>query len=134
MQKFPPVEEAGHGEARRERDDDADQGDDEGRLARALEPVQVGLQPRGEHEDDDPQLGDLIQKGGLADKAEAGRAQQDPRDEGAHHLGQGDPLGEDAQQLGAQQDHRQPQQKLIVHGLPPLQDIYSRRIGGPAQG
>lgn len=102
----PLVEQGGQHKAAGQGDQHADEGDDEGGLAGLLQLAQIGLQTGVEHQHDDAQLRQLVHQGGLLQYAQHGGAQQQTGQQCAYHLGQGKPLGHNAQDLGAEQNDR----------------------------
>ena len=118
----PLVEETGQNEAAGQRNQYADEGDHKGGRAALFQLAQVGLQTGVEHEHDNAQLGQLIHQGGLLQHTQHGGTQQQAGQQRAYHLRQGKPLGDDTEDLGAEQDHRNFKQKMVIHTIhSPLQ-------------
>ncbi len=107
------VEGGGQKEAARQRGQDAAQGDHKGRTAGFFELVDIRLQAGGEHKDNHAQLRHLVDEGGLLEKPQKCGAEYQSGHQRAHHLGHGEALGDDAEELGADENERQIQKEMI---------------------
>ena len=142
--------------AQHHRHDNAAQSDNGGGKAALFQLLDVGAQAAGEQDHDDAHLGKGVQRlhlggGGVDDAPEFpaeltdnGGADEQARDDHAHHLGHAQPLGEHAEALSEQQDHRQVQHHVhyaefhgtaSLSGRPPdtflpIIDEFSRKVNG----
>ena len=67
----------------------------------------------GEHKDNHAQLRHLVDEGGLLEKPQKCGAEYQSGHQRAHHLGHGEALGDDAEELGADENERQIQKEMI---------------------
>ena len=94
-------------------DDDAAEGDEKGRLAGAFQLLDIGLQARAEHQNNDAQLRDLAEKVAGSDKAQNARPQNQTADQRADHLRKIDLFGQHGKGFGNQKNDRHVENKLI---------------------
>ena len=78
-----------------------------------LQFVDIRAHTGGEHQHDDAQFTELGNEIRFRQHVEACGAQDQASQQGAHHLGHLEPLGQQAQQLGAHQDQGKIQQIMI---------------------
>ena len=82
-----------HQESSNQGDEDAGKRDDERGFAAVLELIDICLHARGEHQDDDAQVGSGFQKICFLDDTENSGTQQQASDQGTDHLRHAEPLG-----------------------------------------
>ena len=99
--------------AARQRHQNADHRNDEGCKARGFELLQIGVQTRIEHQNNDANLRRFHQKISLSDPRQAARANEHAGDQCADDLRHVYPFRGQAKNLGKQHDDRNRQKKIV---------------------